>query len=85
MAWRPIGQPGPAVAVAHNARAWVRRGVATAAEADAVARAATASRRLVRCKVMMAVGGARQARREMVRLTEEVGRKWGGGERLTNV
>jgi hypothetical protein len=28
-----------------------------------------------------AVGGVHQARWEMARLTEEVGRRWGGGER----
>jgi hypothetical protein len=56
-----------------------RSGAVTAAEADAVARAATAHQRLARRGVegegegMRAVGGVRQARRETVRLTEEDG------------
>jgi hypothetical protein len=30
---------------------------------------------------MRVVGGVHRARREMAQLTEEVGRRWGGGER----
>jgi hypothetical protein len=71
--WRPIRRPGPAVAAAHSAR-----GV-TATEVDAVARAATAHRRLAWCRIegegVRVVGGVCRARRETVRLTEEVGRR----------
>jgi hypothetical protein len=78
-AWRPIGRPGPAVAAAHGACVRARQGAVTAAEAGTVARAATAHRRLawhgVEGEGMRAVGGVRWARRETVRLTEEVGRR----------
>jgi hypothetical protein len=68
-AWRPIERSGPAVAVAHGARARrarVRRGAVTAAEAGAVAWAASACRWLPCCGVegkgTRVVGGVRRAR-----------------------
>jgi hypothetical protein len=67
---------------AHSARAThvrVRRGAVTAAEAGAVAWAATAHRWLAQHGVegegTRKVGGVCRARRETVRLIEEVGRR----------
>jgi hypothetical protein len=67
------------------ARARALRGAITVAKGGAVLRVARAHRRLP-CGVVGGMGTrtvreVRRARRMVARLTEEVGRRWGGGER----
>jgi hypothetical protein len=78
--WQPALAAGCHGVVAHRAaRTRARQGAVNMAEAGAVARAATAHRRLawhgVEGEGTKAVGGVRRARREMVRLTDEVRRQ----------
>jgi hypothetical protein len=80
-------RPNPAVLTACSAGAtsWAWSPCGARARGDAVARRPRACQRLA-CRGgegegTRVVGGVHRARWEMARLTEEVGRWWGGGER----